>query len=154
MFVSILKAGTYKVFVPPFVSLQAEMHSVEDGILESRWSEYLIRERADILAEHLSIIETSNEQVAFISIRGKLQKVLLPRKQVLLWKDAQDVMVSIVNIADPLDVPERMLADFESLQAKSSRTLNPFEDLDADGWSGQSGVLEDLLLFDLEREES
>ncbi len=109
---SILTPGTYWLIVWPMMSLETEVHDLSTPIFRSRWEDHLLREHANTIAAHFTVIETTDSEIAMIFIEGSLYQVLLPGKRVLFWKDAACVSSEIVSIID-LDLPEWTLAPLE-----------------------------------------
>jgi hypothetical protein len=148
--VDILRTGKHTLFVPPFGRVETEWHSLLDPLFESSWADYVVTARPDIVAEHFRILETSDREIAFVSVSGELRKVVLPRKQLLLWKEAEHVTVDLVNVVDAPEAPERMLPEFERLGAMLKTPVLALSDPRDDDGSSHGGIF-DVFSFDDER---
>jgi hypothetical protein len=152
-FVDVLRPGKHTLFVPPYVRLGTEVHSLLNPIFESRWAGYIVSSRSDVLAEHFRKVNTNHQEIAFISVSGELRRVLWPQKQLLLWKEAENVTVDIVNVMDAPEAPEAMLLDFERLETRLDSPSLALNDPREDDSSSHGGVF-DLLCFEDKLDES
>jgi hypothetical protein len=152
-FVGVMCPGEHTLFAPPFVRFDTELYSFLNPIFESRWAAYIISSRPDVLAEHFRKVETSHQEIAFISVSGKLRRVLWPQKQLLLWKEAENVTVDVVNVMDAPEAPDGMLRDFERLETGLGTPSLALSDPRDDDSSSQGGVF-DLLSFENKLDES
>ncbi|HEY7391316.1 MAG TPA: hypothetical protein VH640_22565 [Bryobacteraceae bacterium] len=106
-FVSILSPGTY--WLTPLAPAEIESYDLRNPVFRSRWEDYVVRERFDIVAAHFTMVETNDSEIAMIFVDGSLYQVLLPGKRVLFWKDAALVSAEVVSIIDS-ELPEGTLA--------------------------------------------
>lgn len=104
-FVSILAPGTYRFMTWSTLSLGTESHNLSQVAFRSRWQDYLLNKRRDLVAEHFILVETSESEIALIYLEGSLYQVLLPGKSALFWKNAARVSTELVSIIDP-ELPE------------------------------------------------
>src|SRR5438067_13500788 len=90
-FKAILAPGEHRMFVAPWVCLQFEKHDVRDLVFRSRWADYLINERPDLVQRYFTLTETNEVQVGIVYVDGKLFQVLAPAKRVLFWRGEAEV---------------------------------------------------------------
>lgn len=152
-FFDVLRPGKHMLFVPPFVRFETELYSLLNPIFESSWAGHIISSRPDVLAEHFRKVETNHQEIAFISVSGELRRVLWPQKQLLLWKEAKDVTVDVVNVMDAPEAPDTMLLDFERLDRRLQSPSLALSDPRDDDSSAHAGVF-DLLSFENKIDES
>jgi hypothetical protein len=119
-FSAILEPGEYRVFVAPWVSLEIERHSVRDLVFRSRWTDYLIDKRPDLVQRYFTLVETNDVQVGMVYVDGELFHVLVPAKRVLFWRGQAEVTAEIV------DVIGEPLISFPSLSALERTTEHAF----------------------------
>jgi len=119
-FNAILEPGEYRVFVAPWGSLDAERHNVCDLVFRSRWADYLIDERPDLVQRYFTLVETNEVQVGMVYVDGELFHVLVPAKRVLFWRGQAEVTAEIV------DVIGEPLISFPSLRALERTTEHAF----------------------------
>jgi len=152
-FVNVLRPGKHTLFARPFVRFDTELHSLLNPIFESRWAGYIISSRPDVLAEHFRKVETNHQEIAFISISGELRRVVWPQKQLLVWKEADNITVDVVNVMDAPEAPDAMLLDFERLEGRLNTPSLALSDPREDDSSSHGGVF-DLLSFENKFDES
>ena len=105
-FSGILAPGEYRVAEVPGVSLDIEKHNVEDPLLRSKWADYLLCERPDIVKEHFTRIETGENQIGMVYVNGELFTVLVPAKCLLFWRGSAHVTSEVIQV---IDTPKKML---------------------------------------------
>lgn len=109
----ILRSGVHRLFVWPRASIDVEFHSLRDAVFRSRWEDALLRDRPDLVRQHFTIIETTDTQIAMISLRGELQHVLLPGRRRLFWRDSGSILAEIATIIGDPELPGAMLTPLE-----------------------------------------
>jgi regulator of protease activity HflC (stomatin/prohibitin superfamily) len=133
-FDAILTPGTYRVFAVPGVSVEVEKFNVRDLVFTSAWTDYLVKERRDVVERHFTLVETNDVQVAMVYADRKLYKVLTPAKRVLFWRGPVDVTAEVVDvIAEPAIAFDKLTA-LERLGREVSVTFSLVEE-------GKTGLL-------------
>jgi hypothetical protein len=103
----ILLPGEYRIGVLNPDSFGTERHDARNLVFRSSWSNYLVRQRPDLVERHFSIVETDETEVAMVYANGELFRVLAPMKRLLLWRGVADVTAEIVTVvAEPAEVLE------------------------------------------------
>jgi len=124
----ILSPGEYRLFVLPGVSLQTEKHNVRNAIFESAWSDYLVKERPEVVERHFVAVETSDVQVGLVYADGKLLTVLPPAKRVLFWRGVSEITAEIVDVIDKPEVPAEKLPALERIGRSSLAVFSVVEE--------------------------
>jgi regulator of protease activity HflC (stomatin/prohibitin superfamily) len=126
-FTAILEPGAYTIFVRPFQTLGLEKYNVRDLVFQSTWADFLVKERPAIVDRFFTLVETTDDEVAIISVDRKLYKVLAPGKRMLFWRGA-DVSAKVVNVVDSPELPDSSLAALERLGRESLVTFANVDD--------------------------
>src|SRR6185295_1018141 len=83
-FVSILAPGEYRLFAGlSGKTLAFERFNIREIAFQSTWTEFLVKQRPDVVAKYFTVVETGDDEVAVLSFDGKLTKVIGPGKRVL-----------------------------------------------------------------------
>lgn len=104
-FVNILLPGTYHLFG---TNLQVVTYNLSDKVLPNEWTEFLARERPDIVEQHFTEVATGDNDVALILLDGRVAGLLGPGRRVLYWKSAR-ATPEIFDTTKEIDVPARLL---------------------------------------------
>jgi hypothetical protein len=97
-FAGILMPGNYSIFTTSGVSLDMEKHEIRDVVFRSAWSEYLVRQRPELVRQHFTCVETTHAQVALVFANESLLEVMTPAKRLLLWRGAAEIRSEIVDV--------------------------------------------------------
>jgi regulator of protease activity HflC (stomatin/prohibitin superfamily) len=127
-FESILKPGDHVIVTAPFTKIETETYQLRDVIFTSPWADFLVKERPAAVEDNFRVVETGDSEVAMIFINKALAKVLGPGKRALLWRDAAELAVEIVNTVDAPEVPKVHLAALERLGALALALFAGVED--------------------------
>ncbi|HEX4750634.1 MAG TPA: slipin family protein [Bryobacteraceae bacterium] len=133
-FDAILTPGAYRVFAAPGVSLEVEKFNVRDLVFHSAWTDYLVKERPEVVERHFMLVETNDVQVAMVYADGKLYKVLTPAKRVLFWRGPVEVTAEVVDVVAEPAIPLDKLTALERLGREASVTFSLVEE-------GKTGLL-------------
>ena len=76
---------------------------VREIVFRSKWADYLINHRPDVVERHFTLMETNEVQVAMVYADGNLLLVMTPAQRVLLWQGSADVRAEIVEILSDAD---------------------------------------------------
>src|SRR5690349_13021394 len=77
-FNTILEPGAYTILVRPLQTLRLETYNVRGLVFQSGWADFLVKERPAIVERFFTKVETTDDEVAIISVDRKLYKVLPP----------------------------------------------------------------------------
>jgi regulator of protease activity HflC (stomatin/prohibitin superfamily) len=127
-FARILEPGEYGVFAGPFGKVETETHNIRNLVFQSTWADFLVKQRADIVENFFTVVETSDQEVAIIVANGKLFSVIPPGKRALFWRGAAEIAAEIVNTAETPEVPKAKLPALERLGREALVTLTTVED--------------------------
>ncbi len=109
----ILTPGDHWIFVAPGVSLEMESHDVRNLEFQSRWADYLMKERPDLAEHHFTQVETNEVQVAMVYVDSKLFRVLTPAKSALFWRGLAEVTAEVVEVVSEPEMPVDMFLELE-----------------------------------------
>jgi regulator of protease activity HflC (stomatin/prohibitin superfamily) len=126
-FTAILEPGAYTIFVRPFQTLGLEKYNVRDLVFQSTWADFLVKERPAIVDRFFTLVETTDDEVAIISVDRKLYKVLAPGKRMLFWRGAE-MSAKVINVVDSPELPDNSLAALERLGRESLVTFANVDD--------------------------
>ena len=108
-FERILVPGEYHVLVADSLTLEFEKHSLSNPVFRSKWSEYLVRYRPEVIDHHFTRIETTETQIAMVYLNGELFQVLVPAKRLLVWRDAAVVTAEFTDVVADAEPPSELL---------------------------------------------
>ena len=110
----ILAPGVH--WIAEFVDrIDLERHTTKPLWLTSDWADFIVNQRPDVAAEHFTVVDTGDSQVAVVSLDGKLAHVIAPAKRVLYWRAAVAVTFELIDVRQAPEVPERLLASLARL---------------------------------------
>ncbi|MDX2151999.1 MAG: slipin family protein [Bryobacteraceae bacterium] len=119
----ILMPGVHVLWKAPFASLEVELYGIRQTVLTNSWTDFVVKERPDIVERHFVLAETGDAEVAMVTVDGKLARVIAPAKRALFWKDAGRIEVQVVNVLASPEVPRDRLAALERLGAAEAQAL-------------------------------
>jgi regulator of protease activity HflC (stomatin/prohibitin superfamily) len=117
-FSQILGPGEYWIFTLGR-GIEQERHNIRDLAFASDWADFVVKERQDVAAEHFTVIETSDSQVAVITVERKLARVIAPGKRVLFWRGVLEVTFELIDVREAPEVPARLLPALARLGRES-----------------------------------
>ena len=97
-FHKILTHGEYRILTLPGMSLEVEKHNILQLAFKSKWSNYLVRERPDLLERYFTVVETNEFQIAMVYANGELFKIATPAKRMLFWRDVAEITVELIEV--------------------------------------------------------
>lgn len=115
----LLTPGVHWVFAPAVLRIGTESHDLRSPMLKSKWGQFLIAQRPDIVSRHFVLVATASLEIALISFNNTFYDVLLPSKKVLFWKDAGTIKAEIINIGAEDDPPAIMRVEADSNEVRS-----------------------------------
>lgn len=127
-FSTILTPGEHTLLVSPFERLEVETHKTRDLVFQGAWADYLAKERPDVVAEHLVVVETRDTEVALVYADSKLFKVLAPAKRLVLWRGWAEITAEVINVIDRPEVPAEKVPVLERLGRESLAAFPAVED--------------------------
>jgi regulator of protease activity HflC (stomatin/prohibitin superfamily) len=118
-FQTILAPGEYWMWTFGRV-VELERHNVRELVFSSEWSDYIANERADVVAAHFTLVETSDSQVAVVYLDGRVSRVIGPSKRVLFWRGPVVVSAEPIDARSTPDVPARLVPALARLGAREA----------------------------------
>jgi regulator of protease activity HflC (stomatin/prohibitin superfamily) len=111
-FASILGPGAHWVFG---VRVKAERHNTRYPELSSEWADFIATQRPEVAAEHFTVIETGDSEVAVVYFDGKVARVVGPGQRVLYWRAVVAVTFERIDVTAEPEVPARLVAPLARL---------------------------------------
>ena len=124
----VLEPGAYIVFLSPFADWKIEVHNVHNLAFRNRWSDYVIHQRPDLVEKHFHLVETTDTELAMVSVDGTLYQVLLPSRRALFWKDESTLKVEYVNLIDESDESEMTFGEITLTGTEIDKQLSALDD--------------------------
>ncbi|MEL6522945.1 MAG: slipin family protein [Pseudomonadota bacterium] len=87
---------------------EIEVHKVNGLRFTSPYSRALFREQPDLAAAHLTEITTGAEELAIISLDGRVHDVMTPDHRAIFWKDAGDWTVERVDLSGGHEIAPKL----------------------------------------------
>lgn len=115
-FVRILEPGEYRLWSLGR-ALRTETYNVRQLVFQSEWSDFLVKQKRDEAERLFVIVETSDAQVAVISVNGKMFTVLGAGSRALYWRGHVDVTAKIIDMTENPEVPSTMLPALARLKS-------------------------------------
>ncbi|WP_226702395.1 slipin family protein [Microbulbifer elongatus] len=97
-FVSLLEAGTHR-FGPHVYSMTVEHYEVTDLTIPRPKMKYLLRNHPE-LEQYIDCVETGDDEVALLYRDGRLDDIVLPARELAIWKGVDQVTVDKINLHD------------------------------------------------------
>jgi regulator of protease activity HflC (stomatin/prohibitin superfamily) len=132
--VDILEPGEYRIITPPGVTLEAEKFSVRTLMFDSPWSDYLIKERPDLVERLLVRVETGDSEVALVYVNRKFFMMVRPASRMLFWKATSEVTFEVIDTTAEPEIPAAKIPALERIGGSSLLVPIRVED-------GKAGVL-------------
>lgn len=132
--VELIGPGDYWYATVPPGDVKAEMHSLASPIFASEWTDFLVKQRPEVVSRNFVVVETGDAQVAVVALDGKVAAVVAPGKRVLYWREAAAVSVTTIDVVEAPAVPKAMLGAVERLGRESHAVFAAVED-------GRAGLL-------------
>lgn len=114
-FHKILTHGEHRILTLPGMSLEVEQHNMLHLAFKSKWSNYLVSERPDLIERYFAVVETNEFQIATVYTNGELYKVITPARRMLFWRDAAEITVELVEVIADAVISEGNLLTLEHL---------------------------------------
>jgi hypothetical protein len=89
--------------------IDTERHDIHNPEFDSKWADYLLTERRDVVTEWFTPVSTTEGQVAALYLDGRLHRVLGPRRRLLLWRGPFAYRVELFDTRMNPEVPPRLV---------------------------------------------
>ena len=94
-----------------------EGHSLAQKLFMGAHEQTLSAARPDLAQAHLTDVRTSGSEVAVVTCDGKLHSVLKPEQRQLYWTEAGPWSVEKIDVAERLDIGEKLATRLVALGA-------------------------------------
>ena len=132
-FYGILTPGVYRVFGLPG-TIQAAIFRPVEPLFASDWTNFLVRERPDVVERFFVLVETGDNQVALVYADDKLFRVVPPAQRLLFWNRPVAITAEVIRAKESPEVPSSKLDALARLGRESQVTFAAVED-------GKTGLL-------------
>jgi hypothetical protein len=114
-FHKILTHGEHRILTLPGMSVELEKHNILHLAFKSKWSNYLVRERPDIIERYFTLVETNEFQIAMVHANGELFRIVTPAKRMLFWRDVAKITVELIEVITGPTISQGNLLRLEHL---------------------------------------
>jgi len=109
-------------------AVELERHNVKEVLFEGPWVNHLVKVRPDVTAEHFTVVETKDSQVAVVSLDGKVARGFFPGSRALFWRGPVEVSVEVFDAHAEPEVPARLITTLVRLGFSTLVTTTVVED--------------------------
>ena len=74
-----------------------ERHDVKNLVLSSEWTDFLAKQRWELVSRYFTVVETADSQVAVVYFDDKVARIVGPGKRVLFWRGSIEVTYDLIN---------------------------------------------------------
>ena len=74
-----------------------ELHDVKNLVLSSEWTDFLAKQRWELVSRYFTVVETADSQVAVVYFDDKVARIVGPGKRVLFWRGSIEVTYDLIN---------------------------------------------------------
>ncbi len=120
-FTSVLTPGEHKLFAVG-QRFEVVICDINAGIFEHPIKDFLIAKRPDVVAEHFTLVQTTQNQIAIVKRDGAILEIVAPNARALFWCGFIPLEVEILNVRDGLVLPK----DHVLLARKSAGWVQKF----------------------------
>ena len=104
-FHAILGAGEH---VLPRWKVEVQIHNLDTPRFTSVYRDALLRIRPDLVADHLTVVETGADEVKVVNRNGRAFEVITPDHRAVYWTDAGEWTVDTVSLAGTHEVEGKL----------------------------------------------
>src|ERR1051326_731062 len=108
--------------------IELERHNLAEVVLGGTWVNHLAKERRDVIAEHFTIVETNDSEVAVVSLDGKVARAFGPGVRALFWRGPVEVSAEVFDANAEPAVPARLIATLARLGFSTLMTATVVDD--------------------------
>jgi len=107
--VTVLKPGAYHVW-NPFGQMAYEIFDITALELSDKHADMLLKQYPEIVEQFFFVADVADNQVALLTVDGKLYTVLPPAARKLYWNALHDFSIELVNITEQYAIPQGRLS--------------------------------------------
>lgn len=108
-FQKFLEPGTHRFF-DPFWKMQVNLYDLSVPEFVHPLTDFLIKHYADLIAQHFTVVELNNQQIAIVYKNGRLADILPPASRTLYWKGIIDIIPHIIDIGEDFTISSTLAA--------------------------------------------
>jgi regulator of protease activity HflC (stomatin/prohibitin superfamily) len=108
--------------------IELDRRNVRELVYAGEWADYIANSRPEVAERYFTVIETSDAQVALVSVDGRLSRVIGPSSRVLFWKGTVNVTFERIDARANPEVPASLLPALGRLGRESAATFAVVEE--------------------------
>jgi regulator of protease activity HflC (stomatin/prohibitin superfamily) len=105
-----------------------ERHDVKELVLFSEWTDFLAKQRWELVSRYFTVVETTDSQVAVVYFDDKVSRIVGPAKRVLFWRGSVEVTYDLINAQENTQVPALLLPAIIRIGKESQATVAVVEE--------------------------
>jgi regulator of protease activity HflC (stomatin/prohibitin superfamily) len=105
-----------------------ELHDVKNLVLSSEWTDFLAKQRWELVSRYFTVVETADSQVAVVYFDDKVARIIGPGKRVLFWRGSIEVTYDLINAQENAQAPALLLPAILRLGKDSQATVAVVEE--------------------------
>jgi regulator of protease activity HflC (stomatin/prohibitin superfamily) len=94
-FENILAPGEY--WIVGF-AIELERHDIRQVIVCSQWTDFLVKQRWELVSRYFTVVEVTDSQVAVVYFDDKVSRVIGPGSRVLFWRGPVEVTYDVIDV--------------------------------------------------------
>jgi len=128
--VTVLKPGAYHIW-NPFGQRACDVFDLANLELSGKHADMLLKHYPEIVEQYFFVADVADNQVALLTVDGKLHTTLPPAARKLFWKELHDLSIELVNITKNYAIPPEQLSALSRI-----RTPHALIHVVAEGYKG------------------
>lgn len=100
-----------------------ERHDLKGLALVSDWTDFLVRERWELVCRHFTLVETRDSQMAVVYFDDTVSRVVGPGERVLFWRGRREVTYDLIDSEFNSQVPLSLKRAVQRLDGESKAVL-------------------------------
>src|SRR4051812_44533834 len=81
-----------------FRGIELQRYSVRELVYNGEWVDYIVNSRPDVESRFFTVVQTSEAQVAVVSLDSRVARVIGPSSRVLFWQGPVQVTFELIDV--------------------------------------------------------
>lgn len=116
-FVALLLPGSY-YFWNVSGHIAYEVFDIITLEFTSKYADTLLKQHPKVVEQYFFVADVADNQVAIMSVDGKLHTVLPPGTRQFFWKELHDISMELVNIAEDYEIPSDKISPLTRIRTQ------------------------------------
>lgn len=116
-FEDILAPGDYWIVG---LGLELERHDIRQVMVHSQWTDFLVKNRWELVSRCFTVVETTDTQVAIVYFDDKVSRVVGPGSRALFWRGPVEVTYDVIDVQASPQAPALLVPALARLGARES----------------------------------